>query len=226
MEDGPWLASNTWLAGQWPGDHYDLIVRDANGCQLSTPWLMPGVYPAGMATLPSPIELPLGLTAPVEWESYVPDNLLAALLWQPADQLSCDDCKMPEITARHSDLLRLRIEDVFGCSQEFAAELIVEDRVDVFLPNAFSPNGDDQNDQWLLFGNPLQIERIEELLIFDRWGNMLFQATDWPINSERHGWDGTFRGQLLDTGVYAYSIRFRLVNGETRTLGGDVLLMR
>lgn len=226
VEDGPWLTTNTWLADQWPGEHYDLIVRDANGCQLSTPWLMPEVYPAGMATLPSPIELPLGLTAPLEWESYVPDNLLSALLWQPADQLSCDDCKTPEITARHSDFLQLRIEDVFGCSQELTTELIVEDRVDVFLPNAFSPNGDDQNDQWLLFGNPLQIERIEELLIFDRWGNMLFQATDWPINSERHGWDGTFRGQLLDTGVYAYSIRLRLVNGEKRTLGGDVLLLR
>jgi gliding motility-associated-like protein len=223
---GEWQNEATWLNELWPGESYPLTIRDANGCELESEWIMPAVYPDGMASLDNPIKLPLGITAPVVWELYVPENLLASIEWQPAGQLSCTDCLTPELTAQQSGVVELYLEDLFGCSQQLQAELIVEDRVDVFLPNAFSPNGDDKNDQWLLFGNTLQVERIEELLIFDRWGNLVFQATDWPINSERHGWDGTFRGQPLDPGVYAYSIRFRLVNGERRTLGGDVLLLR
>jgi gliding motility-associated-like protein len=226
LDGGAWQNESNWLNGLWPGEPHTLTIKDANGCELETEWIMPAVYPDGMASLDNPIKLPLGITAPVGWELYVPENLLAGIDWQPAEQLSCTDCLDPEITARQSGIVELYLKDIFGCEQQLQAELIVEDRVDVFLPNAFSPNGDDYNDQWFLFGNPLQVERIEELLIFDRWGNMVFQAIDWPINSERHGWDGTFRGQALDPGVYAYSIRFRLVNGERRTLGGDVLLLR
>ncbi|WP_367388648.1 choice-of-anchor L domain-containing protein [Lewinella sp. LCG006] len=226
LDGGSWQNETTWLDGLWPGEAYPLTIQDANGCELQTEWIMPALYAGGMASLDNPIKLPLGITAPIAWELYVPENLLASIDWQPAVQLSCVDCLDPEITARQSGTVELYLKDIFGCSQQLQAELIVEDRVDVFLPNAFSPNGDEHNDQWFLFGNTLQVERIEELLIFDRWGNMVFQATDWPINSERHGWDGTFRGQPLDPGVYAYSIRFRLVNGERRTLGGDVLLLR
>lgn len=226
LNGGEWQSEATWQNGLWPGENYSLTIQDAKGCELQTEWIMPALYPDGMASLPGPINLPLGITSPVEWELYVPENLLASIAWQPAEQLSCADCLDPELTARQSGVVELYLEDIFGCTQQLQAELLVEDRVDVFLPNAFSPNGDDNNDAWYLFGNTLQIERIEELLIFDRWGNMVFQASDWPINSERHGWDGTFRGQPLDPGVYAYSVRFRLVNGELRTLGGDVLLLR
>ena len=226
LAGGTWQNDATWLDGLWPGENYSLTIKDANGCELQTEWIMPALYPDGMASLPGPINLPLGITSLVAWELYVPENLLDSIAWQPAEQLSCADCLDPELTARQSGVVELYLEDIFGCTQQLQAELTVEDRVDVFLPNAFSTNGDDNNDEWYLFGNTLQVERIEELLIFDRWGNMVFQATDWPINSERHGWDGTFRGQALDPGVYAYSVRFRLVNGERRTLGGDVLLLR
>ena len=170
--------------------------------------------------------MPLGVTEPLEWESYVPENLLAELSWQPADQLSCTDCLTPDITAIRATEIILTIEDLFGCKQRLISELIIDNSVDIYLPNAFSPNGDDQNDSWRIYGNELQIEHIKQLLIFDRWGNLLFQADDWPINSERHGWDGYFRGQPLDTGVYIFSVEVQLVNGEAQTFGGDILLIR
>ena len=224
-------GENTWSATAWwrsmiPGEEYQVVVRDANNCEAPLTWLMPPIYSEGMAWLPDQVKMPLGVTEPLEWESYVPENLLAELSWQPADQLSCTDCLTPDITAISATEIILTIEDLFGCKQRLISELIIDNSVDIYLPNAFSPNGDDQNDSWRIYGNELQIEHIKQLLIFDRWGNLLFQADDWPINSERHGWDGYFRGQPLDTGVYIFSVEVQLVNGEAQTFGGDILLIR
>ncbi|MEL7251388.1 MAG: choice-of-anchor L domain-containing protein [Bacteroidota bacterium] len=224
--NGPWIAGEHWWRGLVPGEETEVIVRDGNGCEQSFNWLMPPTYPNGLAWLPDQIKMVLGTTETLEWECYVPTNLLAELRWEPEELLSCVDCRFPELTATYPDSIVLYIEDVFGCNQLLNSQLVIENKVDIFLPNAFSPNGDDQNDEWLVFGNEAQIERIARLLIFDRWGNMVFQAADWPINSERHGWDGYFRGQQLDPGVYVYSIELLLVNGETQTLGGDILLLR
>ena len=221
-----WLTNTYWANGMQAGEWYPLTIRDASGCELAINWLMPATYPDGMAWLPEILEEPLGITTPLIWESYVPPSLLSGLRWQPANQLSCEDCLDPLLTAIDEQTISLRITDYFGCSQNFTTALVVDDRIDAYIPNAFSPNGDNQNDLWSIFGNPYQIESIAEIRIFDRWGNYIFQATNWPINSDAHGWDGTWRDELLDNGIYVYVIRFRLVNGQERTLGGDVLLLR
>ncbi len=225
-DSGFWFPEDVVLEVMEAGEQYELIVQDAFGCEERFSWLMPQSYPDGMAWLPEEIKMILGTTEPLEWESYVPDNLIAQLAWTPADQLSCTGCLDPSITAIQPSEISLIIEDVFGCKQQLFSELIIDNSIKVFLPNAFSPNGDDYNDVWHIYGNEAQIERIVQLLVFDRWGNLMFQADDWPINSDRHGWNGQFRGRDLDPGVYVYSIQLRLVNGEIRTLGGDILLMR
>ena len=118
----------------------------------------------------------------------------------------------------------LAVTDSFGCI--YFDEIMIElgpDCDSILIPNVFTPNGDGFNDRFQAKADYIS---DFQMLIFDRWGNHLFEANDWPINSDRHGWDGTCRGQAMDPGVYAYSISFRLVNGEYRTIGGDVLLLR
>lgn len=225
-DSGFWFPEQVVLEVMEAGQTYELLVQDIFGCEERFSWAMPQSYPDGMAWLPEEIKMVLGTTEPLDWQSYVPENLLAQLSWMPADQLSCGACPDPLLTAIQPTEISLVIEDIFGCKQQLFSELIIDNSIKAFLPNAFSPNGDDYNDVWHIYGNEAQIERIVQLLIFDRWGNLMFQADDWPINSERHGWNGQFRGQDLDPGVYVYSIQLRLVNGEIRTLGGDILLMR
>lgn len=225
IDGSEWYTHDDWLEGLYPGDVYNLSIIDANECQLDLEWIMPVVYEDGMAALSDQLEWPLGITAEVPIQYYLTPNLIDEISWN-STQLNCNDCLYPTFYAVSPEQLTLEITDIFGCQQLLSTQVEVIDRVDVFIPNAFSPNGDENNDLWNIFGNPLQIARIEQLLIFDRWGNHLFQADDWPINSSRHGWDGTYRGKHMDVGVYAYSITFRLVNGEYRTVGGDVLLMR
>jgi len=215
-----------WYQSLAPGEEIHLQIKDANGCYLATTWQNPMALPNGIFLLEPSLKLPLGVQLELTPEWLIPLDFIESAQWSPADQLSCSDCFAPLLSARIDQQINLLVTDIFGCQDSMQFQLKVSDDLDAFIPNAFSPNGDQNNDEWHIYANPLQVERIEELIIFDRWGNFIFQAKDWPINSERHGWDGRFRGKTLDPGVFAYSITFRLVNGQKRTIGGSITLVR
>lgn len=94
----------------------------------------------------------------------------------------------------------------------------------LFVPNAFSPNDDGANDWFQPQTNP-EIAILEyQLLIFDRWGNLVFQSTDWT-----RGWDGQSKGEKAPQGVYLYAIQVRYRDDkkeDLETVRGDVLLLR
>jgi gliding motility-associated-like protein len=88
----------------------------------------------------------------------------------------------------------------------------------VYVPNAFTPNGDGENDVLFVRG-PL----IEGLVfrVFDRWGEMVFESFD-----RLEGWDGTFRGKALDPDVYDFYLKALCVDGTEGIIKGNVTLMR
>jgi gliding motility-associated-like protein len=88
----------------------------------------------------------------------------------------------------------------------------------LFIPLAFSPNGDGKNDVWKVQGRCI---KEFELMIFDRWGEKVFDTTD-----KTNAWDGTYRGKSLDTDVYVYILNITMRDGETKTLKGDITLLR
>ncbi len=92
---------------------------------------------------------------------------------------------------------------------------------EVFLPNAFSPNGDGINDVFRPFFSPLPVEADYELLIFDRWGALLFETNDPSA-----GWDGMFNGQRMPIGVYVFTLRYQAKEGVVRPRTGTVNLLR
>ncbi len=208
-----------------PGKSYDLLVRDASGCTLTQNWLMPARY-RHMAELPPVWSLPLGSIETLTPRLNVPESLIAAVRWTPEDGLSCVDCLTPAVTALSNRSYTLRLVDVFGCTDEVSTALKVEFAADVFVPSAFSPNGDRVNDLLLVFANPLQVRRIVAFTVFDRWGNMLYRATDFLPNIERRGWDGSVRGRPADPGVYVYMLQVELATGELYTLHGETVLLR
>jgi gliding motility-associated-like protein len=88
----------------------------------------------------------------------------------------------------------------------------------VFLPNAFSPNEDGQND--VLFVRGSFLEEIN-LKIYDRWGELVFETSDKNI-----GWDGTFKGRRLDPAVYVYHLNMTCIDGQENFEKGNVTLIR
>ncbi len=95
---------------------------------------------------------------------------------------------------------------------------VVCDRTYVYVPNAFSPNGDLENDV-LYVRSAIATEIL--FRIFDRWGEMVFESKDQNI-----GWDGTFRGKLLKPDTYDYYLEATCVQGEQKIIKGNVTLIR
>lgn len=95
----------------------------------------------------------------------------------------------------------------------------VEKSSDVIFPTAFSPNGDNRND--VLF--PLGTKYIKSLSIeiWNRWGQIVYNSTD-----STKGWDGTYKGQEAQTGVYAYLIKYTNLAGEEKIKKGNITLVR
>lgn len=90
---------------------------------------------------------------------------------------------------------------------------------DLWIPNAFTPNGDFLNDEWQIIGVSLT---DYEIRVFNEWNQLMYQSSD--VN---RAWDGSFRGQKLPEGVYTYRIVYRIAGDEElQTERGTVTLIR
>jgi gliding motility-associated-like protein len=107
----------------------------------------------------------------------------------------------------------------FGCTDtaQIMVEVLPENRF--FIPNSFTPNGDGLND---LFMPAIMGVEDYHFMIFDRWGNLLFDTID-----TYDGWDGRYKGNKCQEDVYVWKIDYtNVVNGETMKVIGHVSLVR
>ena len=123
--------------------------------------------------------------------------------WDFGDGSNSTD-QNPTYTFKDTGLftVRLEITNANQCKNDTQLMVFVEPAFSVTIPNAFSPNGDGLNDVWGPVG-VLQGVKGYELLIFNRWGEILFQTKD--VNAT---WDGTYMGDPVPEGFYQYNMRY------------------
>ena len=114
------------------------------------------------------------------------------------------------------------VTDEFGCTRTdtvpvYVRDVICEDPY-VFVPNAFTPNGDGKNDILYVRG---EVVREVSFKVYDRWGEKVFETTDLT-----KGWDGTFRGQPCEPGVYDYHLQVTCLGMKRYFKKGNVTLIR
>ncbi len=95
----------------------------------------------------------------------------------------------------------------------------------VYIPNVFSPNGDNMNDFFQVFADIGIVENIKQYAIYDRWGNQVYAAKDIDISSTDKWWDGSFKGEQLKQGVYAFFMEIEFFNTDVKTYQGDITIM-
>lgn len=91
---------------------------------------------------------------------------------------------------------------------------------DISMPTGFTPNGDGINDVFRPLGSAKYSHEFD-LSVWNRWGQEVFRSTDPTV-----GWDGNYRGQGAQTGVYAYVITYKNVFNESKILKGNLTLVR
>jgi len=204
-----------------PAATYELFVQDANGC-LSTTTATVSQPPELILDAGPDQTINLGFTTGLR---AVASEVNVDYTWQPPDSLSCLDCPNPTARPAETTLYRVQAVNADGCVALDSVLVRVEKVRPIFIPNAFSPNGDGNNDFFTLYGGPA-IRRVRKMQVFNRWGGLVFDGENIPLNSESAGWDGTFRGEKLNSGVFVYAIEVEFVDDEVRLFRGDVTLVR
>lgn len=142
-----------------------------------------------------------------------------SILWTPSDGLSCDDCLDPIASPTSDQSYIIDIVDENGCTLQLQTRIVVKN-TDYFMPNIFSPNGDNINDILALISED---SYIYDLQVFDRWGGIVFNGKQLITTDKQSGWDGTYFGKQLTTGVYVYVVKVYSEN-ETDIFAGNITL--
>ena len=112
----------------------------------------------------------------------------------------------------------LKIQDENGCEDQKCKIINIYNNTQSYIPNIFTVNNDGINDEFLPIVYGIQ-ESTYELLIYDRWGKLLFST-----NNYKKGWDGTYNGQLLTQDVYSYKVSYLTISGDRKDHIGKVTL--
>ena len=215
---GPSTRFENLLAG-----NYTLQTKDRFGCRNER-----------MLTLDPPSFM-LQIEAPQDTSLRLGDRLNRAIfqntltpvtyLWEPNTGLSCSDCQAPLLQALETTTYTIIGTDVQGCTDTTDWTVTVDESPRVFVPNAFSPNGDGLNDLLQVY-SPGDVVKVLDFQVFSRWGELVFQQKDFLPNYPAYAWDGRFRGKNMPAGIFVYKIEVLLVDGRTELLSGDVTLFR
>ena len=203
-----------------PGDYFGVFDREI-GCDSTHTISLESIADL-VLTLPADITMELGDSVRL---NPVTNGQNLIWQWSPSVGLSCDDCEHPYARPFETTLYTLLITDENGCDASDEILLTITKNRNVYIPNAFSPNGDGTNDVFHIYARG-DISQILEFKIFDRWGEMVFADEHFQPNDPAHGWNGIFRGKMMNPAVFAYFAKVEFVDGVVVLYKGDVTLLR
>ncbi len=192
---------------------YKVIVADFYGCS--------DTLDASIQVKPIPLTRILNNDTTIGYGQSVQLFVEGAAyyLWSPMESLNNPAIASPVATPDKSTLYIVSGFDPDGCVVKDSVWVRISGGEEVFIPTAFSPNGDGNNDVFKI--ENLKHQRILSFSIFNRWGKEVYKA-----GLGQNGWDGTFKGAPAPMDTYFYHIALALTDGSTKVYRGDVTLVR
>ena len=201
---------------------YRVIGKDQYQCFSDTGFIPVTVYPYPKVNAGEDKTITVG-------SSVVLDPVLSgdvtSVKWVPKTGLSCNNCPSPVATPRQTTTYQLEVKNQGGCvSKDDVTIFVFCDNSNLFVPNTFSPNADGNNDVFYPRGRGLFTVRT--LRVFNRWGEVVFERTNFQANDVVKGWDGTHKGKQSPQDVYVYIIEVICENQVVLSFGGNIALIR
>jgi gliding motility-associated-like protein len=221
-------TSVTLFTNLVPGD-YNVVVTDAQMCTVSE---LVTLLPKQQATidLGPDIALDDGADTTLTFTTSVPDSLIANIIWTQDDVVICEgaeDCQQITVTGDFAAAeFCVTVVDTDMCEADDCLRIVTETVINLNIPSIFNPTSSTQNDRF--FVKSSSVARVNKMLIYNRWGELLFEVTDVPPNDPAVGWDGRYKGQAVNPGVFVYVIDLSYVNDarQPETITGDITIVR
>ena len=149
---------------------------------------------------------------------------LDSILWSGTG-LSCNVCAEPT-TSQVSGTQEFIATGYYGdgCTVSASIILMEQTSTEIFYPNIFKPNNDGVND--IFFLQSESDYTVNQLSIFDRWGNAVWLNENFETNDPNQGWDGRFNGAKVDMGVYVFYGEVEIPGEGIRLLEGSITIVR
>lgn len=223
LNGSPFTSSNIY--NDLSVGDYEVMIQDVNGCELST---MVTLYQPDFLSIDLGDDIYLELGDSVMLEPSITGSF-DTIIWESTTPFSnCDtieNCFNPIVTPSQTTNMTTIISNEERCIAMDQINIFVEKNRNVFIPNAFSPDGFFDNQIFRIYSGK-GVEKIKSFKIFSRWGEQIFEANDFYPNDTSNGWDGNFKGERMNPGVYVYSAEIEFSDGVKIIYKGEVTLMR
>ena len=192
---------------------YTVIVTDANGCTQTQAVSVTQISGSTAVATATTFSITQGDNTQLNATGG------GTYSWSPVTGLSCTTCSSPTASPTTTTNYCVFVTDGNGCTDSACVTIHVEIPCEeIFIPNAFSPNGDGHNELECIRGSCIQ---TLSFTIFDRWGEKVFTTID-----QNSCWDGTYKGKPEDTAVFVYYLEATFTNGEKINRKGNISLIR
>jgi gliding motility-associated-like protein len=149
-------------------------------------------------------------------------NALYSYLWTPNATINNITIANPVANIASSTWITVQVTDTNNCKTYDSLFIMAQDcESSIYIPNAFTPNGDNINDGYRIYGNCIQ---LNQLLIFNRWGEKVWETKDMEKE-----WNGNFKDVLQPSGVYVYWLSYNTMttqNNVGKEVKGSITLIR
>ena len=198
--------------------NYSINITDSYQCETTLNAVL--VNPVALQIdLGEDVTIKLGESYDLQTQSNLP---IESFIWLETEGLNCStDCLNPTLTPVETTTYVLSANDENGCATIDSITITVDRTRNVFIPNAFSPNGDGANDYFTVYGG-IDVEEVVNFQIFNRWGGLVFSNKNFQPNDDLIGWDGFFKGKNVNTGVYVYTADILFKDGITERFSGNI----
>ncbi len=226
--DGAAYSSSTLFSLLGPGQHTVSVV-DAGGCEGETAFdisepVEVTVEIVGNFAVNNSNVIDLGDELVLSILSTPSSSELDSILWSTQGLDSCQNC--PAITVSPTQQTTYTVlVDEGGCAASDDLTVVVKKDRPVYIPNAFSPNDDGLNDVFTIYAGK-SVSSIKSFLVFDRWGETMYEQYNFVPNDPLVGWNGRFREQRLQPAVFTWFAEIEFTDGRVELYKGSVSLVR
>lgn len=203
---------------------FDVYIKDANGCIWFTRENV-GTPPKFTIDATADATINLGDKIQLFANPINPQGKVVLTWKQPYDStLSCLKCPNPTAKPYSTITYTVTGVDSIGCRATDSIKITVEKPRNIYVPTGFTPNKDNVNDKLYVRGR--KGTQIDLFRIYDRWGELVYEARTFNINDENVGWNGTFKGQDMMSGQFVWYIEATYIDGAKETVKGHTTLIR
>jgi gliding motility-associated-like protein len=200
---------------------YTVVGSDAYDCFKDTTQIRVAIKPLPTVTAEPDFQM---LAAETHQLIATASSDVVQWLWSPKDYLSCTVCPSPITSPRTPVDYVVTVKNQYGCNASDSVSVKLECSEDfVFIPNSFTPNNDGKNDVFYIKGKGIGI--IKSLVIYNRWGETVFEKKNFSIDDRSTGWDGRLKGTLVPAGSYVYFTEMQCDSGQPILKKGTVTVV-